>query len=199
MRSHGDFSETEKVTQPETVPTGRQFSLFSAKPHSIRLQLPVWDRAGIQGLKEAMDQPSSLTDASSPDDSRPPSPRPSQAEGLVFTLKFLPKTMSREEVVNKILRFGPVASFNFAEEKSSGKKDQKGCFKRAEFVFATKAAEDIFKGVKRIRIKGLQVKVSMDEGEVETQAHDHTVKPTSRTFSPRGLIHPAEDVRFNGV
>lgn len=112
----------------------------------------------------------------------------------LFTLKYLPRLMAESEVLAKIQKFGKISTFRFKPEVcQKGTKDQKGNFKRAEFSFEEKTSEEVFKKVKRIRIKGLQVKILQGEPEEQSSSSqrshcelftvDHSVRPTKKAYS----------------
>lgn len=109
----------------------------------------------------------------------PVSPRPHQQYSLnqhaVFTLKYLPRLMAEADVLEKLKLFGEVLYLRFMPETEiQGKKDWKSHFKRAEFAFVEKQAESSFQKVRRVRIKGLQVKIVQDGyvGPVEQPAEN---------------------------
>ena len=114
----------------------------------------------------------------------------------LFTLKYLPRLMAESEVLAKIQKFGKISTFRFKPEIcQKGTKDQKGNFKRAEFSFEEKTSEEVFKKVKRIRIKGLQVKILQGEPEEQSSPSqgsncelftvDHSVRPTKKAYSSK--------------
>ena len=117
---------------------------------------------------------------------------------ILFTLKYLPRLMAESEVLSKIQKFGKISSFKFKPEiAQKGIKDQKGNFKRAEFSFEEMESEDIFKKVKRIRIKGLQVKILQGDSEEQQSSVDpmetvdelkniaHDIRPTNRLYNSK--------------
>lgn len=86
------------------------------------------------------------------------------AQPVMFTLKYLPRLMAEADVLEKLKLFGDVLFLRFMPETDiQGKKDWKSHFKRAEFAFLEKQAEISFQKVRRVRIKGLQVKIVQDE------------------------------------
>lgn len=90
-------------------------------------------------------------------------PRPK----AVFQLNYLPKQITEEEILEKISKFGKIVNFSLwfpgfsPEEKKIGEK-KTGSFRFAEFSFENFEDELIFMKVKRIRIKGLQIKISYE-------------------------------------
>lgn len=127
----------------------------------------------------------------------------------LFTLKYLPRLMAESEVLAKIQKFGKISTFRFKPEIcQKGTKDQKGNFKRAEFSFEEKTSEEVFKKVKRIRIKGLQVKILQGESEEQSspsqRSHcelftvDHSVRPTRKAYASKTREQIAsEGLSFN--
>ena len=122
--------------------------------------------------------------------------------GTVFSLKFLPQSMSRESIEEKIGRFGEIGHLEFGEDREG-----KGSFRRAEFTFVSRQAKEVFGTVKRIRVKGLQVKVCTVQlstpttrgwwGKEEEEVV-HSVKPTSTRFKDRhSYSSSSSQLRFN--
>lgn len=91
---------------------------------------------------------------------------------IIFQLNYLPKQILEEEVLEKLVRFGKVHHFSLlqsslVEPKKTCEK-KVGNFRSADFSFEGKDAEQIFLTVKRIRIRGLQVKISQKESLKES-------------------------------
>mgnify|MGYP000084196383 CR=1 FL=1 len=191
MGSHG----VQIVKDPKNSLRARNFKLFAPSCSSAGIK-QIWDNFKFGRASDlARSTETSLSEQNSLD-SQQEFPEAVARDRLTFSLKFLPKTMTQEEVMAKILKFGEVSQFNFFEERAVTKKEQRGCFKRAEFTFADLEAERTFQTVKRIRIKGLQVKVGVESDPAESIRIEpnHCVKPTCRLFVSRLTEGP---IRFN--
>ena len=124
-----------------------------------------------------------------------------QSAGLpiIFKLNYLPKQISKKEVINKLEKFGKIKNFEFIiKDKEPQEHDQpesEDNFKIAEFTFVDLDAEVVFSKVKRIRIKGLQVKISQKlsnstsktfpssrECQEDLSLIDHSRKPTCKAY-----------------
>ena len=109
------------------------------------------------------------------------------SDNILFRLVYLPVHLSEKEVVKKLSKFGTVIDFNFVpvtpeeiylDEKKSAN------FQCVEFRFKEKEVKDSFSQVKRIRIKGLQVRVIQKSPE-ETFAKE--TSSMSQALHPRVL------------
>lgn len=96
------------------------------------------------------------------------------ASPKVFTLRFLHRYSTEEEVVSKLEKFGKVSYFIFKENHRSSKYDPKQVFRQAEFCFECTLSEAGFKEIKRIRIKGLQVKIGVRSSKYSPRAFTET-------------------------
>lgn len=90
---------------------------------------------------------------------------------IIFQLNYLPKQITQEEVLEKLVKFGKVQYLSLlpsspVDQKKHSEKKQ-GNFRSAEFYFESKGAEQIFLSVKRIRIRGLQVKITQKDSQQE--------------------------------
>lgn len=146
---------------------------------------------------------------------------PDQKNPTIFSLKYLPKLITEEEVRGKLEKFGKILSFQFKDEKEQPPKpEQRGNFKRAEFSFEDKESEMTFRSVKRIRINGLQVKIGFERDPFESlegslagdddevsppnmkkeKPFPHSIRPTERSYfeQPRiSLLIPEDNIRIN--
>lgn len=83
---------------------------------------------------------------------------------VIFQLNYLPKQISETEIKEKLEKFGQLSHFDLLlstsmEARKSGDK-KIGNFRSAEFSFKMDESEQVFLKVKRIRIRGLQVKIT---------------------------------------
>lgn len=79
-----------------------------------------------------------------------------------FRLAYLPRSMTANEVIKKLSSFGTVVDFRFCpltfEEIQKDERESSN-FKCAEFKYKEETSTENFSAVKRIRIKGLQVRI----------------------------------------
>ena len=118
---------------------------------------------------------------------------------FLFQLVYLPKYISKEDVLQKLSKFGPLSHFRFSaetEEKLGSHRGEKAFFHRAEFSFEQESDLLVFMAIKRLRIKGLQLKVVLAPYQRSTQFNsffdtksrssfadiDHSLKPTKQGY-----------------
>jgi hypothetical protein len=93
----------------------------------------------------------------------------SSASGtLKYKLMYIPSILAKRHLIRKLARFGKLSYFEFIPGEFSNKiapevleqnKTKFQDFKGAEFKFELEYSEKLFVGVKRLRVKGLQIKV----------------------------------------
>jgi hypothetical protein len=134
-------------------------------------------------------------------------PQKSHHQPQQFRLLYIPSTFTRKHIVAKLETFGPLNSFEFVNlpdpntKKANKMKQQfvsnpklasfKGYlsqqpqgkveeFKGAIFTFANESAELKFSEIKRLRVKGLQIKVLIHSTQKEKPA-----KPPAQPRNPK--------------
>ena len=117
----------------------------------------------------------------------------------VFRLIYLPHHLPEAEIIQKLTKFGQITDFNLSTVDNSDQKKQNSnrvpSFLCAEFSFKDDQSADQFSQVKRIRVRGLQVRVSMKltpqpvpenkkpiSKVSESEANTYSTKPTSRKY-----------------
>lgn len=112
---------------------------------------------------------------------------------LKYKLMYIPSILAKRHLVRKLARFGRLRYFEFIPGEFSNKippeeleqsKAKFQDFKGAEFIFELEHSEKLFLGVKRLRVKGLQIKVIPSVSQKESMPVDHQVEP---------LVVPSED------
>jgi len=98
-----------------------------------------------------------------------PDAQQSSAPGtLKYKLMYIPSILAKRHLIRKLARFGKLSYFEFIPGEFSNKispevllqsKTKFQDFKGAEFKFELEYSEKLFAGVKRLRVKGLQIKV----------------------------------------
>lgn len=87
---------------------------------------------------------------------------------LKYKLMYIPSILAKRHLIRKLARFGKLSYFEFIPGEFSNKispevllqsKTKFQDFKGAEFKFELEYSEKLFAGVKRLRVKGLQIKV----------------------------------------
>lgn len=85
-----------------------------------------------------------------------------------YKLMYIPSILAKRHLIRKLARFGKLSYFEFIPGEFSNKispevllqsKTKFQDFKGAEFMFELEYSEKLFAGVKRLRVKGLQIKV----------------------------------------
>ena len=120
-------------------------------------------------------------------------------EAFHFAMQFVPKHLQREVIITKLEQFGALKAFTLEPMADVVFRDsglpKSSNFQIACFSFESKNVNRIFEQIKRVRIKGLQVKVSKYEqpqtqkldqlrsdSEIESGDFKHHVKPTSMKY-----------------
>lgn len=119
----------------------------------------------------------------------------SSPSNQTFRLLYLPIHLPKADILQKLSKFGQVVDFRFCPVAKSDPHLQDPSrvpnFQCAEFSFADKAAIDYFSGVKRIRVRGLQVRVASKEslqsfsdsdGESSSKARKQEQSFSSQSF-----------------
>ena len=127
----------------------------------------------------------------------------------IFRLLYLPLHLPKAEILQKLSKFGEVVNFSFSpvEKTDPHLTDPSRVpnFQCAEFSFEQASSIEHFTGVKRIRIRGLQVRVSekempkfspkptassLQQQEPNQDSNDHSIKPTQKVYhSSRPVLH----------
>ena len=119
-------------------------------------------------------------------------------DNIGFSLVYLPKYITKEVILAKLAHFGELEFFQYApetDEKLGSTRGEKGLFHRAEFAFKDRENMFTFMSIKRLRVKGLQLKVIQtsfglknDKFNIEEemgsnlQELDHSLKPTNKQY-----------------
>ena len=119
------------------------------------------------------------------------------SDRIMFRLVYLPVHLSEKEVVKKLSKFGTVVSFSFLPTQTDNRyiSTARGIsYRSAEFSFEEKAIQSSFSVVKRVRVRGLQVKVLVnaankgsenikpDRSDSLEVIFKHSYKPTCRLY-----------------
>lgn len=124
---------------------------------------------------------------------------------VAFSLKYLPRYITREDVNEKLKKFGKLSYFDYrleADESMGAKRGPNSLFRRAIFSYYSREVNFSFANISRIRIKGLQIKVVQEDPtvimglgaethniepcttdcKVKEDEVDHEVRPTSKGY-----------------
>lgn len=133
---------------------------------------------------------------------------------VVFRLVYLPTRISEKDVVNKLSQFGTVTDFEFVPvrpEEVLLEESKAENFRCAQFSFKETNVTSSFSTVKRIRVKGLQVRVVINSDETSSGQGTtnimhckvkHVHRPTSKLYyrnrvpQPLSLPESAEENYF---
>ncbi len=114
-----------------------------------------------------------------------------------FRLLYLPLHLPKADILQKLSKFGEVVDFKFCPVEKTDPHLQDPTrvpnFQCAEFSFAQQSSIDHFSGVKRIRVRGLQVRITHREETASSSknsdsdgdtcsSRSYSVKPTSRKY-----------------
>ena len=120
--------------------------------------------------------------------------KPTNPENTLFTLVYLPRYISEDDIFAKLVPFGELSLFQYTAETDSNlgsSRGEKGFFHRVEFAFADSENMFAFMSIKRLRLKGLQVKVLQKPFDACLHSSllgpllpeiDHTVRPTNKEY-----------------
>lgn len=137
-----------------------------------------------------------------------------RGQRVIFQLNYLPKQILEEEVLEKLVKFGKIHHFSLLQsspvEQSKVCEKRVGNFRSAEFSFGTSEAEQVFLTVKRIRIRGLQVKIGQKDIQKESDKKsanspiikgEEPLQKQDSALSAEDLIHlelPTSKKYFSG-
>lgn len=176
-------------------------SLPANQPSKANIEQPETLFSSKSSLKGGLDSGASTRGPTTPvsglpqEADIPPVELETPSQRVMFTFKYLPKMITMEEVLLKIQKFGELERIEFKQEPENraSKRANKNSFKKAEFSFREKDTEQIFLQVRRIRIKGIQVKVMNNQqteaapraptpaSSSETEL-DHSIRPTQKAY-----------------
>ena len=137
---------------------------------------------------------------------------------IVFHLKHVPKELSTADILDKLSVFGDVCIAFESPFLLRQKNVESTKFKMVGFSFCTREAQASFKNVKRLRIKGYQLKTGEEPVQMadepkatkatevttktgspqEAEYIDHSIKPGMALYSHRRVCHDSKNVRIRG-
>ena len=164
----------------------RSFSTFEQRKSEIR------SAAGLSHVGESQ--------------SRKTQQSTDRTQRYIFQMKYVPKHIEESDIVKKLEKFGRLKTFRLivmsseAQFKALGQSDAPN-FRMAEFSFQDPEVERSVLTIKRIRVRGLQVKVSKSQSPAASFAavgcDAHVQMSEKGTYDPFYHLKPTSKKYFS--